>query len=246
MLSIDEGGVSGRFVQLGWPWVEWPGAARLPEGIGPPDGLLAGLLARNALARGAFCSAAGQRVGEVWRVEPVLGQAQRMTRHPAHTRVGAAYAGLQARVSLIGPTPRGMALLSDVTTSGEARWRQGNVVRVFAVVLRALWSLGRDAVFEPSGPQVWDRVRTLVEMVLHRLWEVDGLDGKTPGEAFSVVCDRSTMSQNDLDAGRLVAVVSLRPAASIEQITVHLVLDEGGRVIRLDPVATGAAWREVA
>jgi len=39
-----------------------------------------------------------------------------------------------------------------------------------------------------------------------------------------VRCDRSTMSQQDIDLGRMIAEVRLRPAASLEMIEVVLVV----------------------
>ena len=36
------------------------------------------------------------------------------------------------------------------------------------------------------------------------------------------------MTQNDIDAGRVIASVSFQAALPIERITVHLALDEGG------------------
>ena len=52
---------ASAFVQLGWPWLATRRAADLPETLEPPDGLLAGLIAASALARGTFRSVAGTR-----------------------------------------------------------------------------------------------------------------------------------------------------------------------------------------
>jgi len=46
-----------------------------------------------------------------------------------------------------------------------------------------------------------------------------------------VRCDRSTMTQADLDAGRLVAKISVLPAAAIERITVVLALSSAGQIV---------------
>jgi phage tail sheath protein FI len=46
-------------------------------------------------------------------------------------------------------------------------------------------------------------------------WHNGALLGDTPEQAFFVKCDRSTMTQNDLDNGRLICLVgvaALRPA----------------------------------
>lgn len=43
-----------------------------------------------------------------------------------------------------------------------------------------------------------------MEALLTGFWQAGGLGGASPSEAFTVRCDRSTMSQNDIDAGRLI------------------------------------------
>ena len=64
--------------------------------------------------------------------------------------------------------------------------------------------------------------------MLTAFWREGGLGGASPQEAFSVHCDRSTMSQNDLDSGRLRAEISILPLAAVERITVVLDLTGGG------------------
>jgi hypothetical protein len=54
-----------------------------------------------------------------------------------------------------------------------------------------------------------------VEDFLYGEWLNGALLGASPKEAYFVRCDRSTMSQNDLDNGRLVCLVgvaALKPA----------------------------------
>ena len=54
-------------------------------------------------------------------------------------------------------------------------------------------------------------------------WE--GSPGSPPEDGFSVRCDRSTMSQADIDNGRLIAEIVLNPTVPIERIRVRLPLD---------------------
>ena len=51
--------------------------------------------------------------------------------------------------------------------------------------------------------------------------------GTSASEAYQVRCDASTMNQNDLDNGRLIAEITVLPAASITRITVVLNLQTG-------------------
>jgi phage tail sheath protein FI len=70
-------------------------------------------------------------------------------------------------------------------------------------------------VFEPNGDRLWANVKQAIYDFLYNEWQNGALLGDKPEKAFFVKCDRSTMTQNDLDNGRLVALVgvaALRPA----------------------------------
>ena len=71
------------------------------------------------------------------------------------------------------------------------------------------------AVFEPNNDLLWASVRREIENFLYQEWTSGALVGAKPEKAYFVKCDRSTMTQNDLDNGRLVALIgvaTLRPA----------------------------------
>jgi phage tail sheath protein FI len=97
--------------------------------------------------------------------------------------------------------------------------------------------VGETLVFEPSGEALWARVRSRFEQVLERYWRAGALRGATPQQAFEVRCDRSLMSQSDLDQGRVVVLVSFVPQAGIERIRVALALAEDGGVSWSDAAA---------
>lgn len=91
--------------------------------------------------------------------------------------------------------------------------------------------------FEASGPEVWRRVRTSLEALLGGFHRAGALGGRSEAESYTVRCDRSTMSQNDLDNGRLRAEITVLPAAAVEHITVSLELIAGAPETRLPEVA---------
>jgi hypothetical protein len=220
--------VASAFVQLGWPWIATRRAGDLPETLEPPDGLLAGVIAASALARGTFRSVAGTRLPEVVAATPApawgLGPDS-----PA--------ARLAERVCLVAPEPDGWALASDVTTSPDLAWRPAGVSRLMASVLRAARRVGEGVLFETNGPSLWARLRRSIEDLLTDYWREGGLRGASTAEAFDVRCDRSTMSQNDIDSGRLVARIGLVPAAAVERMVIVLALDAGGAALELREVA---------
>jgi uncharacterized protein len=226
--------VASAFVQLAYPWLRTPGSALLPEELEPADGALAGVLARNALIRGSYLSAGGSEAGDVIDVFPTV----RRDQLERELRDGSGRSGpprsLAQRVSLFGPTPGGIRLLSDVTTSRDESWRPASVSRLVAAVVRAARRLGEDAAFEPAGEPLWRSVEESLSRLLAGLLAAGALRGAGEGDAFSVRCGRETMTQADLDAGRVVARVTLQPAAPVEEIVVVLALDEEGAV-RLAP-----------
>jgi phage tail sheath protein FI len=71
------------------------------------------------------------------------------------------------------------------------------------------------AVFEPNGPRLWSNVRDAVSSFLYTEWRNGALLGANPEQPFFVRCDRSTMTQADLDNGRMiceVGVAIIKPA----------------------------------
>jgi phage tail sheath protein FI len=66
--------------------------------------------------------------------------------------------------------------------------------------------------------------------LLAGLWADGALAGEFAAEAFEVRCDRSTITQSDLDAGRVICRVSFKAASPIVHVTVILAMDEGGRI----------------
>jgi phage tail sheath protein FI len=203
--------VPSAFVQLVWPWLWTTRSDDLPHRLEPPDGLFCGVLARNALNRGTYRSIAGSALADVIAPDPM----------PAIENGADSMATrLSERVCLIGPEPEGMMLLSDVTSSLDPAWRGGGVSRLMATLLRAARRVGEAELFEANGEALWLRVRRSLETLLEDWWLAGALGGATPAEAFAVRCGRETMSQNDLDNGRVKAEVSILPATAVERITV--------------------------
>jgi uncharacterized protein len=80
-------------------------------------------------------------------------------------------------------------------------------------------SIGRGLAWvtvECNGEALWTRVRESVAAFLLDQWRAGRLRGRTAGEAFFVRCDRSTMTQQDLDEGRLVCLIGVAPVRPAE------------------------------
>lgn len=230
-LNADErSGLSSAFVQLVYPWAQTPGSEGLPERLENPDGVLAGLLARNALTRGAFRSTAGLHLGDVYGLFPLLGRDQTETLPRAAEKTVVSRYTLAERVSLFGPTPRGHMLLSDVTTCLDEAYRHAGVNRLVSAIVRAARGLGEEILFESSGEVLWERLRRNLNDLLTGLLNEGALQGAAADDAFQVRCDRTTMTHADAENGRVIAELDFQAAVPIERITVVLSMSEGGVV----------------
>ncbi|SAK96356.1 Phage tail sheath protein [Caballeronia arationis] len=209
--------IPGARVQFVYPWVQTQASLGLPEGLQAPEGVFAGVLARNSLGIGTFRAAAGQPCFSVRRLAPELGTADIERGLP-----GAAASWLGDRLSLLGERAGRFVLLSDATFAANLGWRAGGTSRLMGVIIRAARWLGEQRLFDVSGPALWASVRRDFEALLDDLRAAGALDGARPADAYEVRCDTSTMSQQDIDAGRLIVRISVNPAQSVGWITVTL------------------------
>jgi hypothetical protein len=222
-------GLQSSFVQVAYPWLRPVQPPRTPEGLVAPDGALAGLVAATCIAQGAFRTAAGRAPADVYDVEPLPPPRELVT--PA-----ADAQAWTSRLSLFAPRLARIELLSDRTASDRAGWRNAAVGRLMGLLLRQARALGDALAFETAGEALFAAIRRRVEALLTSLWQQGALRGAQPAEAFAVRCDRTTMTQNDLDHGRVVCLVEFAPTYSLERIRVELTLTE----------AAGAGWRDAA
>ncbi len=195
------------FLQLAEGWVRSTASATAPQGLMAPDAVLAGHLARLALTSGTFVSAATLPLAPLRDIE----------RRAARTT---------APSCRLLADRHGLHLQSDLTTSDDPAWADGPVSRIMAMLLRQARDLGQELAFEPNGPRLWGRVRDVLEGLLAAMLRAGALAGTGPGDSYTVRCDTSTMSRQDIDTGALIAEVTFRPAVPVARITVRLPLTE--------------------
>jgi phage tail sheath protein FI len=109
-----------------------------------------------------------------------------------------------------------MRLWGARTMSSDPEWKYVNLRRYFAYLERSVDKGTQWAVFEPNGELLWANVRSTIQDFLLNEWQNGALLGDKPEKSFFVKCDRSTMSQNDLDNGRLVCLVGVAPLRPAE------------------------------
>ena len=217
---FDSSAIGNARLQLGYPWFGTPDAATCPEGVQSPEGALAGVIARLALERGAFRSAAGRALMSPVRLIPRLAGSDIARGSPGHAD------WLGDRLCIFAERRGRIELVSDATAAENRAWRKGGVSRLIGILLRACRHVGEEFIFEPSGPALWGRVAGQVISVLEQLRALGAFNGLSADECYSVTCDRRTMTQADIDAGRVRCEVVVNPASPIERIIVTLALLE--------------------
>jgi phage tail sheath protein FI len=91
-----------------------------------------------------------------------------------------------------------------------SRWRTAACARAYLAYLEATILRNTQwVVFEPNGERLWEIVRRTISDFLFNEWTAGSLVGTRPEAAYFVRCDRTTMTQNDLDNGRLVCLVGV-------------------------------------
>ncbi len=198
----------GRFdsshAALYYPWVRIMDPATGVENHYPPSGFVAGIYARNDIERAVYKAPANEVVGLALGFEKRLNTAQQEVLNPE---------GINCFRSFEG---RGNRLWGARTISSDPEWKYVNLRRYFAFVERSIDKGTQWAVFEPNGERLWANVRRTIEDFLLNEWQSGALLGDRPDKAYFVKCDRSTMSQNDLDNGRLVCQIGIAPLRPAE------------------------------
>ena len=111
---------------------------------------------------------------------------------------------------------RGIRMWGARTMSSNGEWKYINVRRLFLFVEESIDEGTQWVVFEPNDEPLWARVRRSITNFLISVWRSGALMGVTQEEAFFVKCDRTTMTQDDIDNGRLICYIGIAPVKPAE------------------------------
>jgi len=111
---------------------------------------------------------------------------------------------------------RGIRVWGARTMSTDSQWKYINVRRLFIFVEQSIDRGTQWVVFEPNDEPTWARVRRSITNFLITVWRNGALMGTTQEEAFFVKCDRTTMTQDDIDNGRLICYIGIAPVKPAE------------------------------
>jgi phage tail sheath protein FI len=205
------GNFDSTYAALYHPWIEVldPNGPRSPgvptqKLLLPPSGFVTGIYARNDITRGVFKAPANEVVFGLTRFEININQGRNEVLNPENINSLRFFEG------------RGNRVWGARTLSSDPEWLYVNVRRLFIFLEHSIDKATQWAVFEPNGEALWRNISRTVEDFLDVQWRNGALLGSTPEEAYFVRCDRSTMTQNDLDNGRLICLIGVAPVKPAE------------------------------
>jgi hypothetical protein len=200
-----------KYGALYYPWLRIVDPTRRPDpGMPPPlldippSGAVAGIYARSDIERGVHKAPAN---------EVVLGITEFTTNVTYDRQSVLNPEGINALRFFEGRANR---VWGARTMSSDPEWRYVNVRRLFIYLEHSIDRSTQWAVFEPNNERLWASVRQTIEDFLLQVWTTGALMGTKPEEAFFVRCDRTTMTQNDLDNGRLICLIGVAPTYPAE------------------------------
>jgi phage tail sheath protein FI len=187
-----------------YPWITFLDPVTGLVNFMPPSGAVAGIYARNDVDRAVYKAPANEVVNVSIGFERLLSKSQQEVLNPEGINCFRFFPG------------RGNRLWGARMMTSDPEWKYVNLRRYFAFLEHSIDRGTQWAVFEPNGERLWASVRGTIEDFLLDQWQSGALLGDKPEKAYFVRCDRSTMTQSDIDNGRLVCQVGVAPLRPAE------------------------------
>ena len=205
-----------KYAAFYYPWIEIYDPLKKSNKQIPPGGYIAGIYARSDQERGVHKAPANEIISGVSKIEFKLNKADQALLNPR---------GVNCIRSFV---ERGIRVWGARTMSSDSLWKYINIRRLFIYVEKSIDKGTQWVVFEPNDEKLWARVKQTITAFLTRVWRDGALMGTKAEEAFFVKCDRSTMTQDDIDNGRLICVIGIAPVKPAEFVIFRIAQWTGG------------------
>lgn len=180
----------------------------------PPSGHMLGIYARTDIERGVHKAPANEVVRGVNGLQRLLNKEQHDILNPYPVNINV--------IRDFRNNNRGIRVYGGRVITSDSDWKYVNVRRLMIFVENSIDRGLQWVVFEPNAEPLWARVRRSISNFLTLVWRNGALEGTKPEEAFFVKCDRTTMTQTDIDSGRLICVIGIAPVKPAEFVIVRI------------------------
>ena len=148
----------------------------------PPSGHVLGLYARTDIDRGVWKAPANDVLRGVFDLEYYVDTGVQEVLNPRGVNAIRRFPG------------RGIRVWGARTLSTNSLWKYVSVRRLFIFLERSIYEGTQWVVFEPNDERLWERVKDTIRLFLRTQWRNGALMGLTEEQAFTIACDRSTMT----------------------------------------------------
>lgn len=193
-----------NYAALYHPWLEVFDPLDKRNLMIPPSGSILGIYARSDNTRGVHKAPANETVRACVGLDCQFNKGEQDILNPKGVNLIRSFPGMGIRV------------WGARTATSNASWKYVNVRRLFIFIEESIKANTNWAVFEPNDEVLWVRVKRTIDVFLTGLWRNGYLAGTSTTEAFFVNIGRDTMSQDDIDNGRLVCVIGVAPVKPAE------------------------------
>jgi phage tail sheath protein FI len=185
---------------LYYPWVKTAAA------VLPPSAFAAGICARTPANK----APASEPIAGATGLEADITTAQQDILNPAGINLLRTFPG------------RGIRVWGARTLSSDPAWKYVNISRYVAFLEDSIQKGTQWVVFEPHGEALRNQAKQTISDFLLNEFRSGALLGDKPEKAFFVKCDRTTMTQDDLDNGRLICEIGIAPLRPAEFIIIRI------------------------
>ena len=191
----------------------------------PASPAIAGIYAATDNARGVWKAPVNINLSEI--VKPLIDISSKQQEDLNVDAMGG------KSVNVIRSFPgRGDAIVWGARTlaGNSNEWRYVSVRRFINMIEESTKKATEQFVFEPNELNTWVRIQSMIQNYLTQQWKAGALMGSSTKEAFFVHAGLGeTMTQQDIDEGRLIVQIGLavvRPAEFIILVFSHKMLQE--------------------
>jgi len=207
------------FAAFYFPWIKVFDPVLNRDSLIPPTGHIAGIYAKTDIERGVFKAPANEVVVGARSLEFQITKGNQDLLNPRGVNCIRAFPA------------RGIRVWGARTASTNTLWKYISVRRYFLYVGESIDEGTQFVVFEPNDEKLWARVNQTITQFLVTEWRSGALMGTKPAEAFFVKVDRTTMTQADIDNGRLICIIGLAVVKPAEFVIFRLTQFQGGSEI---------------
>jgi hypothetical protein len=193
-----------NYAALYYPWIEVRDPSSGKNVDVAPSGHMAGIYARVDVERGVHKAPANEVIRGITKIAQDVTRREQDILNPKNINVLRFFPG------------RGNRVWGARVVTSDSSFKYINVRRLFIFVEESIDEGTQFVVFEPNDEPLWARVRQTITNFLTTVWHSGALQGSKPEDAFFVKCDRTTMTQDDIDNGRLICVIGIAPVKPAE------------------------------